>query len=206
MADVPARQRRGVNENRLLLGLLADHHNGDPYAADRIIRIVYRDVTGMATRYFFAGADRDDVIQEGLIGVYRGIRTFKPAELKGGAKQFLLFCAERKIIAGVKAKNRLKHSPLTESVTLEPRHAGGTDREDATLHDVLPGGRDPAAVVIERERIRRLVLVVQNDLTDAEREGLRKAVNGEPYSVEATGSKVADNALQRARRKLREAA
>jgi DNA-directed RNA polymerase specialized sigma24 family protein len=175
--------------DRRLRELIAAHHAGDRYAADTVLRLLDEPVWWVCSEFFYPGADHDDIHQEGLYGVFKGIGSFRADRHRFDARAFLLFCAKRHIISGLKAQTRIKQQSLNEAVTLEHRHADGTGDERVTLHEVIGTDNDPVVVLEARERVRAVIRTVREDLSGLEREALRQAVNGEPYSREATGSK-----------------
>lgn len=183
----------------ILPGLVLQAQAGDRAAAERLVERMRPAVKAISRRFFLPGAEHDDVIQAGLIGVFRGIRTYRPG-LSRDVHGYLAFCAERGIITALKEANRMKHRSLTEAVSLERTLVPGSSFEQpATLHDLLPGGADPADRMEQTENLRELVDLINGGLTGLERGSLLRVVNGEPYPDEKT----VDNAVQRARRKLR---
>ena len=167
----------------------------------------YRDLPRRKTRaYFLAGADEEDVVQEGMIGLLKAIRDYD-AERGSLFRSFADVCVTRQIISAVKSSTRQKHAPLNAYLSLS-RPVAASDGEYATIGDVLPAdpAGDPAEVVISAERIRNLQRHVDETLSDLEVEVLRRYVDGESYVEIATGVqrhvKAVDNALQRVKRKI----
>jgi RNA polymerase sporulation-specific sigma factor len=167
----------------------------------------YRGFARMKARsYFLVGADRDDVVQEGMIGLYKAIRDFNP-QLQSSFLAFAELCITRQIITAVKTATRHKHGPLNTSVSLS-RPVGGEDDGERVLADVLPtvAISDPADLLISAERIRALQAHVDEVLSDLETEVLRLYVEGKSYQQIAERLqrhvKSIDNALQRVKRKL----
>lgn len=166
----------------------------------------YRGLARAKARpYFLAGGDRDDVVQEAMIGLYKAIRDFDPAR-EAAFPAFADLCITRQVISAVKAATRHKHGPLNASVSLA-RPVGG-EGDDRVLGDTLPtpAAEDPAELVISAERIRGLQRHLDAVLSDLEVDVLRLFVEGRSY-VEIADHlhrqvKVIDNAIQRVKRKV----
>lgn len=183
----------------------------DSRAENEICGIVEHGVKKIAHRFFYPGAEYEDVVQWGMIGVVSGIRSYSSAADTGPeVYSWLLFCAQRSIVTGLKMTTRDKHRSLNEARSIEQpvynRHQGEALEEPFTLHDVLADRTDTVELLADRERITNVIQLFRYRLTEIERTGLLRAVNGEPYSRHETGSKSLENAVDRARRKLREAA
>jgi RNA polymerase sporulation-specific sigma factor len=159
-----------------------------------------------ARSYFLVGADREDIVQEGMIGLYKAIRDFNP-DMQSSFRAFAELCVTRQIITAIKTATRQKHGPLNNYVSFE-RPVGGDDDGERVLGDVLPSRAisDPADLVISAERIRALQAHFDEVLSDLETEVLRLYVEGKSYQEigEQLGRHVKsiDNALQRIKRKL----
>lgn len=158
-----------------------------------------------ARSYFLAGADHEDIVQEGMIGLYKAIRDFDLGP-ESVFRAFADLCVTRQVITAVKAANRHKHGPLNTYVSLS--RPVGDDDEGRVLADTL-GGRtapDPADLVVSAERIRDLQAYLDAVLSDLEVEVLRLYIDGRSYGEIAETLqrhvKAIDNALQRVKRKL----
>jgi len=159
-----------------------------------------------ARSYFLVGADREDIVQEGMIGLYKAIRDFNP-DMQSSFRAFAELCVTRQIITAIKTATRQKHGPLNNYVSFE-RPVGGDDDGERVLGDLLPSRAisDPADLVISAERIRALQAHFDEVLSDLETEVLRLYVEGKSYQEIAERLqrhvKSIDNALQRIKRKL----
>jgi RNA polymerase sporulation-specific sigma factor len=159
-----------------------------------------------ARSYFLVGADREDIVQEGMIGLYKAIRDFNP-DMQSSFRAFAELCVTRQIITAIKTATRQKHGPLNNYVSFE-RPVGSDDDGERVLGDVLPSRAisDPADLVISAERIRALQAHFDEVLSDLETEVLRLYVEGKSYQEIAERLqrhvKSIDNALQRIKRKL----
>ena len=159
-----------------------------------------------ARSYFLVGADREDIVQEGMIGLYKAIRDFNP-QMQSSFRAFAELCVTRQIITAIKTATRQKHGPLNNYVSFS-RPVGHDDDGERVLGDVIPtvAISDPADLVISAERIRALQAHFDAVLSDLETEVLRLYVEGKSYQEIAERLqrhvKSIDNALQRIKRKL----
>lgn len=159
-----------------------------------------------ARSYFLVGADREDIIQEGMIGLYKAVRDFN-TEMQSSFRAFAELCVTRQIITAIKTATRQKHGPLNSYVSFN-RPVLSDDDGDRCLADVLPTTAicDPADLVISAERIRALQVHFDEVLSNLEVEVLRLYVEGKSYIEIAETlqrhTKSIDNALQRIKRKL----
>ncbi len=160
-----------------------------------------------ARSYFLVGADREDIVQEGMIGLYKAVRDFNP-DMQSSFRAFAELCVTRQIITAIKTATRQKHGPLNNYVSFQRPVGGGDDDGDRVLGDVIPtvAISDPADLVISAERIRALQQHFDAVLSDLETEVLRLYVEGKSYQEIAERLqrhvKSIDNALQRIKKKL----
>jgi len=167
----------------------------------------YRSFARVKARsYFLVGADREDIVQEGMIGLYKAIRDFNP-DLNCSFRAFAELCVTRQIITAIKTATRQKHGPLNNYVSFS-RPVGNDDDGDRVLGDIIPSVAisDPADLVISAERIRALQVHFDEVLSELETEVLRLYVEGKSYQEIAERLqrhvKSIDNALQRIKKKL----
>jgi RNA polymerase sigma-H factor len=200
-----AQQSQGqVQLDDLYLVALAKGGSTDAY--DRIVRRYYGFVRLKASSYFLAGGDSDDLIQEGLVGLYKAVRDFR-TDRESSFRNFAELCITRQIITAVKTATRNKHTPLNQYVSFSTSPAASTDGEP-TLDEILPGptAHDPVNQVISSEELRSLVACLSTVLSDLESRVLALYLDG--HSYEAVGeqlgcdTKTVDNALQRVKRKV----
>jgi RNA polymerase sporulation-specific sigma factor len=188
------------------LYLVALAKQGSPVAHDRIMRRYYGFVRLKASSYFLAGGDSDDLVQEGLVGLYKAVRDFR-SDRESSFRNFAELCITRQIITAVKTATRNKHTPLNQYVSFSTSPASSTDGEP-TLDEILPGptAHDPVNQVISSEELRSLVACLSTVLSDLESRVLALYLDG--HSYEAVGdrlgcdTKTVDNALQRVKRKV----
>jgi RNA polymerase sporulation-specific sigma factor len=186
--------------------LIALAKQGDPTAFDRLVRRYHGFVRLKASSYFLAGGDPDDLIQEGLVGLYKAIRDYR-TDRESSFRNFAELCITRQIITAVKTATRNKHSPLNQYVSFSSTPAAGGD-DVPTLDQLLPGPsvHDPVNQVISSEELRSLVGCLSTALSDLESRVLTLYLDG--YSYEQVGdrlecdTKTVDNALQRVKRKV----
>src|SRR5213596_517688 len=118
--------------------LIALAKQGDPIAYDRIVRRYYGFVRLKASSYFLAGGDSDDLIQEGLVVLYKAVRDYR-SDKDTSFRSFDELCITRQIITDIKTATRYKHAPLNGYVSFSHTPAGHDDGSDCTLGDALAG-------------------------------------------------------------------
>ena len=194
--------QREVEDLRLVLRA----RNGDSVAMDALLRRYTGFVRLKASSYFIAGGESDDLIQEGLIGLYKAVRDFR-SDKETSFRSFAELCITRQIITAIKTATRFKHAPLNTYVSFSHTPAGQDDG-DCTLGDALPGPGvdDPAVCVISTEELQSLVFCLGTGLSPLESDALRLYLEGNSYEEMAEGlgcdTKTIDNALQRVKRKV----
>lgn len=179
--------------------------SGDTRAQEYLISKYENFVKSKAKSYFLIGADKEDIYQEGMIGLYKAIRDFKPDKLSS-FKAFAELCVTRQIITAIKTATRQKHIPLNTYVSLnKPIYDEESDR---TLLDVLSEARvaDPEELIISREELTHIQNEIGEVLSTLELEVLMSYLDGKSYQEIACDldrhAKSIDNALQRVKRKL----
>ena len=189
------------------LQLVVKARNGSNTALDTLIRRYTPFVRLKASAYFLVGGANDDLIQEGLIGLYKAVRDFRP-DKETSFRSFAELCVTRQIITAIKTATRFKHSPLNTYVSFSHTPAGQDPDGDCTLGDALPGSavHDPAICVISSEELQSLVGCLGTTLSPLESDALRLYLEGYSYEkmAEELGcdTKTIDNALQRVKRKI----
>ena len=189
-------------EDEAIIGLV---HKGNSDALDFLIHKYRNFVRAKARSYFLIGADREDIVQEGMIGLYKAIRDYKGDKL-ASFKAFAELCITRQIITAIKTATRQKHIPLNSYVSLDkPIYDEESDR---TLMDVISGAKvlDPEELIINQEEFDHIEIKMAELLSDLERKVLSLYLDGQSYqeiSEELNRHvKSIDNALQRVKRKL----
>ncbi len=178
---------------------------GDVEALEYLIRKYKNFVRAKARSYFLIGADREDIIQEGMIGLYKAIRDYRSDRL-ASFRAFAELCITRQIITAIKTATRQKHIPLNSYISLnKPIYDEDSDR---TLLDVISGHKitDPEDLIISREELGHIEGKIGEILSDLEWNVLTLYLQGKSYQEIACDLdrhiKSIDNALQRVKRKL----
>ena len=189
------------------LQLVLKARNGDMAAMDGLIRRYTGFVRLKASSYFLAGGDGDDLVQEGLIGLYKAVRDFRP-DKETSFRSFAELCVTRQIITAIKTATRFKHAPLNTYVSFSHTPAGQESDGECTLGDALPGSLvdEPSVCVISTEELQSLVFCLGTGLSRLEADALRLYLEGASYEEMAErlecDTKTIDNALQRVKRKI----
>lgn len=189
------------------LQLVIKARNGSQAALDAILRRYSGFVRLKASSYFLAGGDADDLVQEGMIGLYKAVRDFR-ADKETSFRSFAELCVTRQIITAIKTATRFKHAPLNTYVSFSHTPAGQESDGECTLGDALPGSHvhDPSVCVISTEELRSLVFALGSGLSTLESDALRLYLDGLSYEAMAEqlgcDTKTIDNALQRVKRKI----
>ena len=185
--------------------LVASAKSGDDYASEYLINKYRNFVRVKAKAYFLIGADREDIIQEGMIGLYKAIRDFRADKLSS-FRAFAELCITRQIITAIKTATRQKHIPLNSYISLnKPIYDEDSDR---TLLDVISSIKvsDPEELVINQEASATMRERIRKNLSELECKVLTAYLEGKSYQEMANELnrhvKSIDNALQRVKRKL----
>jgi RNA polymerase sporulation-specific sigma factor len=202
-APSPQKAQRELED----LQLVIKARNGNGAAMDALIRRYTGFVRLKASSYFLAGGDGDDLIQEGLIGLYKAVRDFR-ADKETSFRSFAELCVTRQIITAIKTATRFKHAPLNTYVSFSHTPAGQDGDGECTLGDALPGPgvHEPSVMVISTEELQSLVFCLGTGLSALEADALRLYLEGSSYEEMADrlacDTKTIDNALQRVKRKI----
>ena len=191
MTDENLLQEITQNQNNIALDCLIDR---------------YKDMVGMkANKFFMVGSEKDDMLQEGYIGLYKAVKSYNQ-EKQNTFKTFAGLCIERQMITAVKNSNRQKHIPLNSSLSL---NSGAYDENDDTevmeILDTRKTGEDPLDIITQKEYFTVIEKAIDDSLSDFEKKVLVHYKNGESYAeiAEILQSKVksVDTAIQRIRKK-----
>lgn len=186
--------------------IVLESQQHDNVLAQEYLLHKYRNfVRAKARSYFLIGAEREDIIQEGMIGLYKAIRDFR-ADKQASFRAFAELCVTRQIITAIKTATRQKHIPLNSYVSLnKPIYEEDSDR---TLLDVISGVKvaNPEDMIISREEFSDIESKMNDILSDLEWKVLMSYLDGKSYQEIAAELgrhiKSIDNALQRVKRKL----
>ena len=186
--------------------LVARFHEGDADALAVLLERYRRFARAKARGYFLVGADSDDIEQEGMIGLFKAARDFRP-DRQASFRAFAELCITRQVITAIKTATRQKHQPLNQYVSISGVR-GGDDPGERSVEDLLDDHyvADPAETVISNERLANMRRSMSDMLSGLEVDVLRLYVEGKSYQEigEHLGRHVKsiDNALQRIKRKL----
>jgi len=189
------------------LQLVLRARNGNDGAMDALLRRYHGFVRLKASSYFLAGGESDDLVQEGLIGLYKAVRDFR-TDKETSFRSFAELCVTRQIITAIKTATRFKHQPLNAYVSFGHTPAGQDSDSECTLGDALPGPgvHEPSVCVISTEELQSLVFTLGTGLSELEHDALKLYLEGSSYEemAEELGcdTKTIDNALQRVKRKI----
>lgn len=178
--------------------------NGDKDALEYLLK-KYKDLVDMkVSKFFIIGAEREDIVQEGLIGLYKAIKSYNQ-EKESSFKSFANMCIERQLITAIKTSNRQKHMPLNSSISLNAN--AYDDDSDMELLEKLDMQvlEDPLDTITKKEYYKTIETKIDESLSDFEKQVLKRYARGESYvhiakKLEAPVKSV-DNAIQRIRKK-----
>ncbi len=180
-------------------------HAGDAGAEEHLYTRHKNFVRAKARAYFLVGADREDLVQEGMIGLYKAIRDYDPKK-NDSFLSFSDLCITRQIITAIKTATRQKHMPLNSYISLNK--PVGDDNAQLALSDVLGSEHisDPEEMLLGREAYANITEQISSSLSPLEKQSLSLYLSGLSYTDIAKrlgkGAKTIDNALQRVRKKL----
>ena len=195
-------QLNQMSDENLLQKAIKERNNN---ALDCLINR-YKDMVNIkANKFFMVGSEKEDILQEGYIGLYKAVKSYN-SKMQNSFKTFAGLCIERQMITAVKNSNRQKHIPLNSSVSL---NAGAYDDEGNTqVIDVLDSrktGEDPLEIIAKKEYFTVVESAINSSLSDFEKKVLVHYKNGESYAKIAeclnTKTKSVDTAIQRIRKK-----
>ena len=189
-----------MSDEELISLIKSDNKDALNYLINKYKELVYMKVS----KYFIIGAEKDDIYQEAMIGLYKAIKSFK-ADKHNSFKTFANMCIERQLITAIKTSNRQKHIPLNSYLSLNTSTYDEDD--DKTLLDVLNNKtmEDPLDTITKREYYKAVEDTIDKSLSDFEKQVLKKFIKGDSYVkiAEELSSPVKsiDNAIQRIRKK-----
>ena len=178
--------------------------SGDKLALEFLID-KYKELVNMkVSKFFMVGSERDDIVQEGLIGLFKAVKSYNP-EKQNSFKTFANLCIERQLITAIKTSNRQKHQPLNSYLSLNT--AAYEDDEESNLLDIFDAHKieDPLEMITKQEYYKTVENAIDKSLSDFEKQVLNRYIQGESYIQIAqkldTPVKSVDNAIQRIRKK-----
>lgn len=166
----------------------------------------YKEVVNMkVSRYFIIGAEKEDIMQEGLIGLYKAIQSYD-TQKQNSFKSFANLCIERQLITAIKSSNRQKHMPLNSYLSLN-MSAYDNEDDDTSIYEIFDANiiEDPLDTITKKEYYQNVENIIDKTLSSFERQVLSELVNGNSYTAIAeklnSPVKSIDNAIQRIRKK-----
>ncbi len=193
---------KASNEDKILLEQVK---NGNNEALETLIN-KYKDLVNMKVgKYFIIGAEKEDIYQEGMIGLYKAIKSFD-FEKQNSFKTFANLCIERQLITAIKTSNRQKHMPLNSYLSLNGA-AYEDDENDTSLIEIFNSHtvEDPLETITKKEYYKSVEDKIEENLSSFEKQVLHRYVEGESYTTIAqkldSPVKSIDNAIQRIRKK-----
>ncbi|MDD2218331.1 MAG: RNA polymerase sporulation sigma factor SigH [Eubacteriales bacterium] len=185
--------------------LVEKAQGGDINAQEAIISRYRHMVKSKARMFFIVGADSEDVVQEGMIGIFKAVRDYRP-DKNASFKTFAELCISRQIITAVQGATRKKHSPLNQSVSLSSPTHERNNKETLEMTVTAPQAENPEEVTIMRESIGNIFINASTIFSEFEKEVWRMHLQGKNYLKIAKemgkSSKSIDNALQRISKKI----
>lgn len=181
--------------------------SGDKQAFEYLIN-KYKELVNLKVgKYFIIGAEKDDIMQEGLIGLFKAIKSYK-SDMQSSFKSFANMCIERQLITAIKTSNRQKHIPLNSYLSLNMSAYDEEEGEsDTSLLEIFNNTliEDPLDTITKKEYYQNIEDTIERSLSDFEKKVLNKYINGKSYTEIAedldTPVKSIDNAIQRIRKK-----
>ena len=186
--------------------IISQIKEGDEQALSFLLEKYKNMVNSKVGKYFMIGAEKDDIIQEGMIGLYKAIRDFNRLK-QNSFKTFANICIERQLITAIKSSNRQKHIPLNSYLSLN-MSAYENDEDSAELIETFKSDtiEDPLETIMKREYFNEIQNTMHKSLSKFEENVLERYIQGESYEVIAkkldTPIKSVDNAIQRIRKKI----
>lgn len=181
--------------------------NGDKNALEYLISKYKEMVESKVNKYFIIGAEKEDIVQEGLIGLYKAIKDYK-VDKQNSFKSFANLCIERQLITAIKSSNRQKHMPLNSYLSLNmPVYNNEDENNETELLEIFNSNvvEDPLDTITKREYYSDVESVIDTSLSSFEKKVLSRYVQGESYVQIAekldAPVKSVDNAIQRIRKK-----
>ena len=178
--------------------------SGDKFALEFLIE-KYKELVNMkVSKFFMIGAEKEDIVQEGLIGLFKAVKNYNP-EMQNSFKTFANLCIERQLITAIKSSNRQKHMPLNSYLSLNT--TAYEDDEDSNLLDIFDSHQieDPLDTITKKEYYKTVEVAIDKSLSDFEKKVLNRYMQGESYIQIAekldAPVKSIDNAIQRIRKK-----
>ena len=186
--------------------IISQIRQGNEQALTYLLNKYKNLVQNKVSRYFIIGAEKEDIMQEGMIGLYKAIKNYD-TEKQNTFKTFANMCIERQLITAIKTSNRQKHIPLNSCVSLNVSAYTNEDDNNIQLIEIYDDKtvEDPLDTMMKKEYYKEIQNALDNSLSDFERKVLDRFIKGESYETIArkvdAPVKSVDNAIQRIRKK-----
>ena len=186
--------------------IIAEIKTGDEKALTYLLDKYKELVNIKVGKYFLIGAEKEDIIQEGMIGLYKAIKSFNK-DKQNSFKSFANICIERQLITAIKTSNRQKHMPLNSYLSLNTAAYDNNEEDSVELIDTFDSNtiEDPLETIMKKEYYEQLQSNIEKTLSDFEKQVLNRFIKGESYNIIAqkldSPVKSVDNAIQRRRKK-----
>lgn len=189
--------RYNETADEILIGRLRD---GETAIADHLMEKYKGLVRKKARAMFLIGGDTDDLIQEGMIGLFKAVRDYRPGH-EASFQSFANMCIDRQMYSAIKSSNRQKHQPLNTYISLSSSETEENLRDSCVEHD------NPESILIDRENVKALEKEMEKNLSALENKVLELYLDGNGYreiaEILGKSPKSIDNALHRIRRKIK---
>lgn len=186
--------------------IVTEIKQGDEYALSYLLE-KYKELVNMKVgKYFMVGAEKEDIVQEGMIGLYKAIKNFD-TQKQNSFKTFANLCIERQLITAIKTSNRQKHMPLNSYLSLNMAAYDNNEDDSVELMDTFNSNtiEDPLETIMKKEYYEQIHNNIEKSLSKFEKQVLDRFMKGESYNVIAkrldSPVKSVDNAIQRIRKK-----
>ena len=186
--------------------IIAEIKTGDEKALTYLLDKYKELVNIKVGKYFLIGAEKEDIIQEGMIGLYKAIKSYNK-DKQNSFKSFANICIERQLITAIKTSNRQKHMPLNSYLSLNTAAYDNNEEDSVELIDTFDSNtiEDPLETIMKKEYYEQLQSNIEKTLSDFEKQVLNRFIKGESYNIIAqkldSPVKSVDNAIQRIRKK-----
>ena len=186
--------------------IIAEIKAGDEKALTYLLDKYKELVNIKVGKYFLIGAEKEDIIQEGMIGLYKAIKSYNK-DKQNSFKSFANICIERQLITAIKTSNRQKHMPLNSYLSLNTAAYDNNEEDSVELIDTFDSNtiEDPLETIMKKEYYEQLQNNIEKSLSDFEKQVLNRFMKGESYNIIAqkldSPVKSVDNAIQRIRKK-----
>ena len=186
--------------------IVVEAKNGNKRAQEYIISKYENFVKAKAKSYFLIGADKEDIYQEGMIGLFKAIKDYN-SDKQNSFKSFANICIERQLITAIKSSNRQKHMPLNSYLSLNTAAYENNEEDSVELIETFNSKamEDPLETIMKKEYYKEVETAVNKNLSKFEKQVLDRFLKGESYVAIAEGLdspvKSVDNAIQRIRKK-----